>query len=526
MSRKRAPMRRIKEVLRLSHFGGLGERDIATATNQKKSTVHDYKIRAELAGLIWDEAVGLDDAEIERRLFPPATPGSETKAVPDWGEINRELRRKGVTLQLLWEEYKDVHPTGYGYSRFCELYQRAEPRMDLSMRQIHKAGEKLFVDYSGQTIEIIDRQTGECQTAQIFVAVWGASNYTFAEATRTQQLPDWIGSHVRAFRYFGGVPELLIPDNLRSGVSKAWFYDPEINPTYQGLASHYGVAVLPTRVAHPKDKAKVEVGVQVVQRWILARLRNRQFFSLAEANEAIAELLERLNTRAFRKLPGNRRSLFERLDQPVLRPLPVTPYEFDEWKRGSVGFDYHIDWDDHHYSVPFQLVKQTVDIRITATVVEVFQGGKRVAVHPRSRVKFGYSTLPEHMPPAHRKWLEWTPQRIINWAAKAGQNVAALVERLMSSRPHPEQGFRSAIGIIGLGKKVGDFRLDAACRRAIAIGGETYRCVARILEHGQDRLPLPGATPTSPVLTHSNLRGGTYFATGNGGTNDVDPTNH
>lgn len=296
-------------------------------------------------------------------------------------------------------------------------------------------------------------------------------------------------------------------------MTKACFYDPEINRTYQGLASHYDVAVIPARAIHPKDKAKVEAGVQVVQRWILARLRHRQFFSVPEANDAIGELLEKLNERPFRKLPGCRRSLFEELDKPALKPLPSTAYEFDEWKTGQVGFDYHIEWDDHHYSVSYQLAKQVVDIRITANMIEIFQRGKLVAAHPRSRQKHGYSTRPEHMPAAHRAWAEWTPQRIITWAAKAGEHVAAYVKHLMSSRPHPEQGFHSSLGIIRLGKKVGDDRLNAACQRALAFGGETYRCVSNILDRGQDRLPLPEPSSVSPIIEHQNLRGPAYFTT-------------
>ncbi len=526
MSGKRAPMRKIKEVLRLCNIGGLSERKIALATNQKKTTVRDYMIRASAAGVVWNDIISMEDSEIERLLFPPSTPENRFRPVPDWGEIHKELRRKGVTLQLLWEEYLQTNPSGYGYSHFCELYQRVEPGFDLSIRQIHKAGEKLFVDYSGLTIEIVDSKTGECLNAQIFVAVWGASNYTFAEATWSQKLADWTGSHVRAFEYFGGCPEILVPDNLRSGVTKAGFYDPQINPTYQSLASHYGMAVIPTRPARPKDKAKVEVGVQVVQRWILACLRHRTFFSLAEANDAISEYLERLNTRPFRKLQGTRRSLFEKLDKPVMLPLPTTPYEFNEWKRGKVGFDYHIEWDDHYYSVPYQLAKRNVDTRITATTVEIFHDGKRVAVHPRSRLKFQPTTTPEHMPAVHRNWMAWTPQRIINWAAKAGKNVAAYVDRLMGVRQHPEQGFRSALGIIRMGKKVGDSRLDAACHRALLIGGETYRCVARILEHGLDRLPSPEKSPTIPAIQHENLRGPGYYANENGEKNDAESTNH
>jgi len=513
MSRKRAPMRKIKEVLRLAHLGGFGEREIGDSVRLKKTTVHDYLTRAKEAGLLWEKAKDLEDAAIEERLFPTSSSGVPGKPLPDWGVVHKELRRKGVTLQLLWEEYREVHPDGYGYSRFCELYQNFSPRFDLSMRQVHKAGEKLFVDYSGLTIDIIDRQTGECLPAQIFVAVMGASNYAYAEATWTQKLFDWTGSHVRALRYFGGVPAVFVPDNLRSGVTKAWFYDPEINRTYQGLASHYGVVVLPARAAHPKDKAKVEVAVQVVQRWILARLRHRQFFSVPEANEAIGELLEKLNERPFRKLPGCRRSLFEELDKPALKPLPLTPYEFDEWKTGQVGFDYHIEWDEHHYSVSYQLAKKDVDIRATANMVEVFHRGKLVAIHPRSRQKNGYSTRSEHMPATHRAWAEWTPKRVITWAAKAGEHVAAYVKHLMASRPHPEQGFRSSLGIIRLGKKVGDDRLNAACQRALAFGGETYRCVSNILDRGQDRLPLPEPSGPPPIVDHQNLRGPAYFAT-------------
>ena len=509
-------MRRIKEVLRMHFLGGFVERQIALAAQLKKSTVHDYLVRAKQAGLAWDKAEQLSDDEIEKLLFPLVDSAFAGKPLPDWGNVHRELRRKGVTLELLWAEYRELHPMGYGYSRFCELYQQAAPRFDLSMRQIHRAGEKLFVDYSGLTIGIIDKNTGEIKPAQVFVAVFGASNYTYAEATWTQTLPDWIGSHVRAFQFFGGVPVALVPDNLRSGVSKAWFYDPEINPTYQRMASHYQVAVLPTRARRPKDKAKVEVGVQVVQRWILARLRHRQFFSLYEANTAIWELLEVLNLRPFRKLPGCRRSLFEELDKPLLRPLPVAPYEYDEWKKGKVAFDYHIGWDAHHYSVPWELVGHVVDIRATATIIEVFHRGQRVATHPRSRQKHTYTTIAEHMPTAHREWAAWTPLRIIEWGAKAGPHIAVYIERLMKSRPHPEQGFRSALGIIRLGKKVGNHRLNAACQRAMAIGGETYRCVATILERGQDKLPLPETSKPSPVIEHSNLRGPGYFNTNEG----------
>ena len=525
MSRKREPMRKIKEVLRLAHVAQLSERDIAHAANMKKTTVRDYLQRVRNSGLTWKEAESLDDETIDQKLFPPSSAIPESRAIPDWGVVHRELRRKGVTLQLLWEEYREEHPAGYGYSRFCELYQKAEPTFDLSMRQVHRAGEKLFVDYSGKTIDIIDQKTGECRTAEIFVAVMGASNYTFAEATWSQQLPDWIGSHVRAFRFYGGVPTLVIPDNLKSGVKKACFYDPEINPTYQRLACHYGVAILPTRAVHPKDKSKVENAVQVVQRWILARLRNRRFFSLPEANEAISELLEKLNDRPFRKIPDSRRSIFEQLDRPALRALPNESYEYEQWKKATVNIDYHVELEGHRYSVPYQLVREEVQIRFTATIVEIFHKGKRKAAHARSGLKGGYTTLSEHMPSTHRFFAEWTPQRMIKWAGEAGPSVGSLVEQLLGTKIHPEQGFRSALGIIRLGKKLGNARLKAACRRALAIGGCSYRCVVQILDRGQDRLPLPEPVH-NPEIRHENIRGATYYKQPEGDDEDAESTHH
>ncbi len=357
------------------------------------------------------------------------------------------------------------------------------------------------------------------------MAVLGASNYTYAEATWTQKLPDWIGSHVRAFAYFGGVPEIVVPDNLKSGVHKACYYDPESNPTYQDLAGHYGVAVLPTRAAHPRDKAKVEVGVQIVQRWILARLRHRTFFSLAEANTAIRELLERLNTRRFRRLPGCRRSLFEELEKPVLRPLPINPYEYAEWKKATVGIDYHVEVEDHYYSVPYQLVRQEIQVRFTQTTVEVFKSGKRVAAHPRKFQPHRHTTLEEHMPSSHRAHVEWTPPRILNWASTIGAPVALFIKELLESRAHPEQGFRAAMGVIRLAKKVGNERLKAACRRALAIGGVSFRCVANILDRGQDQLPLPEEDPTRLPQDHENIRGGASYATQEGGADDAVPAN-
>jgi transposase len=423
----------------------------------------------------------------------------------------RELRRKGVTLSLLWHEYKAAHPEGFQYSWFCDQYRAWAGKLDVVMRQEHRAGEKLFVDYAGQTVEVVDRHTGEVRQAQIFVAVLGASNYTYAEATWTQQLPDWIGAHVRAFEFLGGTSEVVVPDNLRSGVSKAHRYEPDLNPTYAELARHYGVAVLPARARRPRDKAKAEVAVQMVERWILAVVRHRSFFSLAELNREIARLLERLNTRPFKKLPGSRRALFEQLDRPALRPLPAQPYVFAEWKKVRVNIDYHVEVDGHYYSVPYPLVRKQLEARFTARTVECFYKGQRVASHLRSPLKGRHTTVGEHMPASHRHYAEWTPQRLIRWAEKTGPATAAVIQTIIERRVHPQQGFRSCLGILRLGKGFGEERLEAACRRALRLGACSYKSIESILRQGLDRKALPEPQEQELSIEHTNLRGSQYY---------------
>ena len=510
MSRKREPVRKIKEVLRLAYLEALSERQIALGANMKKTTVHDYLLRAKRASLTWSDVQSMDDVGIERLLLPAAPSTEVRRVLPVWGHIHTELRRKHVTLQLLWEEYRLEHSDGYSYSRFCELYQQFAGTVDVSMRQTHTAGDKAFVDYSGDGLEVIDSATGEIRQAEIFVGVLGASSYSYAEATWSQDLADWIGSHVRMLNFFGGVPGAVVPDNLKSGVTKACYYDPEINPTYQCFAEHYGLAILPARGGRPKDKAKVEAGVLLVQRWILARLRNRRFFSLGEVNEAIAELLDLLNRHPFKKMAGSRQSLFELLDKPALRALPVRSFEYPQWKNATVNIDYHVSFEDHFYSVPHRLVKETVVLRVTGTIVEVTHHGQRVAVHQRSHHRYGYSTIPEHMPAAHRWQSQWTPVRIVEWGRKHGEHIAKLFDEIMGKKVHPEQGFRACLGIMRLGTKVGDERLDAACRRALDIGGHSYRCVRNILERGQEHTPMVQAQPTIE-RQHENLRGAHYY---------------
>ena len=505
-------MRKIKEVLRLKWAQGLSNRQIAKTCGIARPTVGEYLRRATEAGLAWPLPPDLDEAALERQLFPPPPSlPAQARGVPDWSLVHQELKRKGVTLFLLWQEYRETHPEGYQYSWFCDHYRAWQGKLDVVMRQDHRAGEKLFVDYAGQTMPVVDRNTGEIREVQIFVAVLGASSYTYAEATWTQGLADWIGSHRRTFAFLGGVPELVVPDNLRAGVSKAHRYEPDLNPTYQAMASHYGVAVLPARVRRLRDKAKVEAGVLLIERWILAALRRRTFFSLAELNAAIAGLLEKLNARPFKKLPGCRRAHFEALDRPALNPLPAAPYEYAEWKKARVHIDYHVAVEGHYYSVPHALIKRQLDVRITQNTLECFYRGNRVASHRRSQQKGRHTTVPAHMPESHRQAGEWTPQRLSNWAAKTGPATEKLITTVLTSRRHPQQAYRSCLGILRLGKAYGDVRLEAACRRALILGSHSYKSIESILKHRLDDKPLAEQQELALPEDHDNIRGPSYY---------------
>ncbi|MFB3306639.1 IS21 family transposase [Pseudomonas sp. AMR01] len=503
-------MRKIREVLGLKFDAGLSVRKIAASLSIGHSSAGDYLCRFAASGLQWP--IDISDAELNRRLFPPAVPvPTDQRPMPDWAWVHAELRRPGVTLALLWQEYRLAHPQGFQYSWFCEHYRLWAAKVDVVMRQEHRAGEKLFVDYAGQTAPIIDRSTGEIRQAQIFVAVLGGSSYTFAEATWSQKLPDWLGSHVRCFAFLGGTSQILVSDNLRSGVTKAHRYEPDINPSYRDLAEHYGVAVLPARSRKARDKAKVEVGVQIVERWILAVLRNRQFFSLGELNTAIALLLDRLNHKPFKKLPGSRRSTFESIDHPALQGFPEHPYVYAEWKKVRVHIDYHVEVDGHFYSVPYQLVKHQLEVRLTAQTVECFHANQRVASHLRSQHKGRHTTQTEHMPKSHREHSEWTPQRLIRWAEQTGPNTAGVIAYILERRIHPQHGFRACLGILRLSKQQGEARLEAACQRALALGACSYKSLESILRQGLERLPL--AQQNLPLLPdeHINLRGPGYY---------------
>jgi transposase len=510
-------MRKLKEVLRL-HSLRMSQHQIARSCSISQSTVHEYVSAAQSAGVPWPLPEDWDDHQIEQTLFPhrPAPAVWRKHPEPDWAKIHQDLQtHRNLTLQLVWQEERESNPEGYAYSRFCDLYRRWLKKLDLVLRQEHRAGEKLFVDYAGDTIPIHDPRTGDIQQAAVFVAVLGASSYAFAEATSGQDLRNWIGSHIRAFEFMGGVTLVVVPDNLKSGVRRPCYYEPDLNPTYLEWGEHYGVAIIPARPYRAKDKAKVEAGVQVVQRWIVAALRKRRFFSLEEANQAIAELLERLNQRSFRKREGSRATLFAQLDRPALHPLPATRYEFGQWKRVRVNIDYHVEAERHYYSVPHALAHQEVEVRLTAETIEVLHRGVRVTSHVRSYEPGKATTLTEHMPKAHQKYAGRTPSRLIEDATRIGPSTSQLVEAILAAKRHPEMGYRSCLGILRLAKLYPAERMEAAARRALRARAYNYQSMESILRNQLDRLPGPEGTPGSPPMQpspeHENIRGADYF---------------
>jgi transposase len=523
MAQERVSMRKIKEILRLKYENKLSNRQTAISAGVSRDAVANYLARAKTAGVDWTKDKDLTEAELESKLlFTNKFNGyikQGHKHEPDWQYVHEELKRPNVTLALLWEEYKSDDGQGYQYSYFAELYLIWKKKQRISMRQTHKAGEKLFIDY-GAGLSIIDRSTGEVVDVDMFLCVWGASNYTYAEASLSQTSREWLMSHVRALEYFGCVPHIGVPDNLKSGITKACRYEPDINSAYLGLAQHYNFAVIPARPHTPKDKAKVEVGVLIAKRWIMASLRNRKFFSLTELNEAIKELLVKLNNRKMKKVNKSRREVFEELDKPAALALPEKRYEYAEWKKCRVNIDYHIEVDKHYYSVSYQLLREEVDVRLTDNVVEIFFHGKRQVSHARSFEKYKPTTLKEHMPLSHQKYLEWTPSRIMAWADKTGPYTKEMVKNILETRKYPEQGYRSCLGILRLTNTYSVQRMENACKRAAAYHTYSFKSVKVILENNLDKQPdlfvdkkdSQQAAPAQQVLpSHENVRGENYY---------------
>jgi len=511
--RKKLAMRKISEILRL-RAAGMTQREIAASVGVSRSTAHEYLARAEAAGVGWPLPPDMDDETLDGLLFPP--PSGELAArrpAPDWREVHRELkRRRHVTLRLLWLEWRDTNPDGWGYSQFCWRYGRWLDSQDVVMRLSYRAGERMFVDFSGDKASYVDPDTGEVVEADVFVAVLGCSGMLYAEATRGQDLDSWVGAHVHAWEAFGGVAEVTVPDNLKAGVTKACWYDPELNPAYLELARHFNTVVLPTRVRHPKDKAAVEAGVLSVERWVLAPLRDRRFFGLGALNAAITERVAWLDARPFRGEPASRRELFDELERPALKALPPARFELARWKKATVNIDYHIEYDRRFYSVPFTLVRQQLDVRATAATVEVFRAGKRVASHAREHGRRRYVTDPAHMPASHRAHLEWTPSRLVDWASTVSPATARFAERLLESRPHPEHAYRACLGLMNLAKRYGNDRIGAACERALRSGAISYTSVKSILQENLDQVPLTPPSPAPPpAADHENLRGPSYY---------------
>ena len=519
---RRLSMRKIKEILRLKFDCDLSNRGIARSCSISHSTVGDYISRFEESGLSWPLPAGMDELSLEWRLFPldPMVKENVSAREPDWKLVHEELRKKGVTLLLLWREYLSENPKGYKYSRFCDLYKQWKKKLQVSMRQTHRAGEKMFVDYCGQTVMIKNGSNSDVSEAQIFVAVLGASNYIFAEAHYKQDIAHWLGGHIRGFEFFGGVPEVVVPDNLKAGVKSPCRYEPVLNPSYQDMAEHYQIAVVPARVRKPKDKSKAEVGVQVVQRWILAVLRKRTFFSLHELNQAIKELLVELNNREMKHLGKSRKELFENLEKPMLRPLPRQPFNFWEWRKVKVPPDYHVKFDNNYYSVPSRYVQKSVDIRANQHLVEIYFKDKVIAYHKRSYEKNFVLTEAKHMPKRHRVIAEVNAQHLINWSEKVGSNTTSVIGRLLSSEMHPEQTYRKCLGVLRLGGRYGEERLEAACKRVLHFGVVNYKGIEAVLKSGCDKLPLPLADTADtdkekeqlPIhLHHENIRGSHYY---------------
>jgi transposase len=517
LSRKRMPMKKLKELFRLKFEHGLSDRQIALSCNTSHSVVGKYLNRFQELGLLWPLPGEVTDETLKEMLFSEKSAsgiGSTLKPLPDWKRVHKDLKKnKNLTLQLLWKEYKEENGNGYGYSQYCDYYRKWKNDLDIPFRQNYQGGEKMFVDYAGDTVKIQSKLGGEITEAQIFVSVLGASNYTYAEAQFGQDIKNCINGHVRAFNYYRGVPEIVVPDNLKSGVQSPCFYDPVINPTYHDMSRYYKVAVLPARIRKPKDKAKVETAVKIVGQQILAVLRNQIFFSIAELNRSIKELLENLNNREMKHLKQSRKELYEELDKPLLRPLPEPPYEFAELKKCKVNIDYHIMYDSNFYSVPFGFVRKAVEVRATEKMVEIYHNSERIAVHPICFGKGQFITTKEHMPANHQFMLDWNPDRLIRWSERIGPQTKELIQQMLGNREYPQQAFRKCLGILSLARRYNHQSLEAAAQKALQYKIFSYKKIKNILDKGYEKINREESEKQQiqPSLIHKNIRGNDYF---------------
>lgn len=510
MAQERIGMRKIKEILRMEFDNGISKNKIARACKIGRKTVQVYFHRFKASGLRWPLPENMSDEELEQRLFSEHKVKSNSRESLNYEYLFKEIKRSNVTLALLWEEYKQDYPDGYQYSQFCELFRRYRKTLNYSMRQDHKAGEKTFVDF-GEGLKLVDPRTGEIIPTKLFVSVWGASTLTFVRAVLGEDLANWIDVNVSALDYYGCCPKAIVPDNLKSAVTKACRYEPEINPAYTEFARHYGVVIFPARPHRPKDKPKAENAVKLAKRWILAKLRNRIFYSLTQMNAAICELLEEFNNKQMKRFKKSRRELFEILDKPSALPLPCEKYEFAEWKKVRVNIDYHVCFDAHYYSVPYTFIQQELEIRATRTTIEIFKKGQRICSHQRSYCKYQHTTQAEHMPLPHQKYLEWTPARILRWAEKCGPFVKEIVEKMLQSRKFPEQAYRSCLGLFRLGTIYSDERLEKACRRALEYHIDSYRGINNILLKNLDKIEIKEGSQQKIFVSHENIRGAGYY---------------
>jgi transposase len=510
-------MLKVREILRLRYENKLTVRQIGQSCNVGRQTVSNYLVLAKRSGINWAEDKGLSDSELEEKLYRSKRaelPKTENRPLPDFEYLHRERKKRGVTLLLLWAEYTQENPDGYRYEMFCLLYKKWKKTLNICMRQEHKAGEKLFVDYC-DGLGIVNRDTGEIKETELFIAAWGASSYTYAEASMSQNKQDWLMSHVRAFEYFERAPQIVVPDNLKAGVIKACRYEPEINRSYLELAQHYGCAVIPARPYKAKDKAKAEAAVLLAQRWILACLRNRIFYSLKEMNEAIRELLEKLNSKKMQKLKISRKEQYENLDKPAAALLPEKRYEYADWKSCRVNIDYHVEIESHYYSVPYQLKQEQVFGRLTEGAVEIYYKNKRITSHVRSYVKWVPTTKKEHMPPEHQKYLDQTPSKMLKQAEKIGPNTVEVIKNIFESRKYIQQSYRSCLGIMRLKEYYGAERLENACKRAVVFRAYSYKNLKAILVGGLDKqADIFGQKTDISMPAHENIRGEEYYKGG------------